>query len=134
MIELLSGRLCNVTVDGGVSGRLFCTIGLHHLTGNFLLTAENRGRCSVLAVNDRKLTTLNRCYYDGSELRPIEIFGDLIDVGCAPPTDFALIGHIDHELVGFNPFQKRGRAWRKFGCGGAKTLRAERYEHRVLLV
>jgi hypothetical protein len=63
MIELLSGRLCNVTVDGGVGGRLFCSIG-----GNFLLTAKNRRRCSVLTINDRKLTTFYRRYYDGSEL------------------------------------------------------------------
>ena len=55
MIELLSGRLRNVAVDGRVSGSLFCAIGLHDLTGNFLLAAENRRRCSVLAINDRKL-------------------------------------------------------------------------------
>jgi hypothetical protein len=38
MVELLSGRLRNIAVDCGVSGSSFCAIGLHDLTGNFLLT------------------------------------------------------------------------------------------------
>src|ERR1700716_2767341 len=100
MIELLSVRLRNIAVDGRVSGSLFCAIGLHDLTGHFLMAAANRRRCSVLAINDRKLAAFYWRHYDGSELRPIEILGDLIDVGCAPPTDFALIRYVDDKLVG----------------------------------
>lgn len=91
VIELLSGGLRDIAVDGGVSGSLLCAVGLHDLAGYFLLASENRRRCSVLAINDRKLTALHRRDYDGSELRPIEVLGDLIDVGCAPPTDFTLM-------------------------------------------
>jgi len=109
MIELLSSRLRNIAVDGGVSGSLFRAISLHDLTGNFLLTTENRRRCSMLSINDRELTALYRCHYDGCELRPIEIFGDLIHVGCAPATDFSLISHINDKLVSLNPLQERGR-------------------------
>jgi hypothetical protein len=79
MVELLSGRLSNIAVDAGVRGSLFCAIGLYDLTRNFLLAAENRCRCSVLAINDRKLPTLYRRHDDRSELRPIEVFGDLIE-------------------------------------------------------
>jgi hypothetical protein len=79
MVELLSGRLSNIAVDAGVRGSLFCAIGLYDLIRNFLLAAENRCRCSVLAINDRKLPTLYRRHDDRSELRPIEVFGDLIE-------------------------------------------------------
>src|SRR3982074_1805260 len=89
----------NIGVDGRVSSSLFCAIGLHDLTGHFLLAAANRRRCSVLAINDRKLAAFYWRHYNGSELRPIEILGDLIDVGCAPPTDFALIRSVAATLV-----------------------------------
>ena len=90
MVELLSGRLGNIAIDGRVSGSLLCTIGLYDLTGNFLLAAENRRRCPVLPIDDRKLTAFHRRYYYRGELRPIEILGDLVDVGRASPTDFTL--------------------------------------------
>ena len=68
MIELLSGRLRNIAVDGRISCSLFCAIGLYDLTRNFLLAAEKRRRCSMLAINDRKLTAFYRRHYNRSEL------------------------------------------------------------------
>jgi hypothetical protein len=110
---------------------LFCAIGLHDLAGNFLLAAEDRCRCSVLAINDRKLPAFYRCHDDRSELRLFEIFGDLVDIGCAPSTYFSLIRYIDHELVSLYPFQGC-RPGRELGCRRIEPLRAEGYEHRVL--
>jgi hypothetical protein len=36
-------------------GTTTCAIGLHDLTGNFLLTAQNRRCRSILTINDCKL-------------------------------------------------------------------------------
>jgi hypothetical protein len=132
MIELLSGRLRDVAVDGSVSRSLFCAISLHHLTGNFFLAAENGRRRPVLTINDRKLTTFDGRHYDGSELRPIEILGDLIDIGCAPSADFSLIGDIHHQLVGLDPLQEWSRPRREFGRGRTEPLSAKGFEHRIL--
>jgi hypothetical protein len=58
----------------------------------------------VLAIDDRKQAAFYRRDNDGGEFRPVEILGDLIDVGCAPPTDFSLIRYIDDKFVGLDPF------------------------------
>jgi hypothetical protein len=86
----------------------------------------------MLAINDRKLAALYRRDYDGSELRPIEVLGDLIDVGCAPPTDFALVRDIDDKLSRLYPFQEWCGSWREFGYRRIEPLRAEGYKHCML--
>ena len=69
---------------------------------------------------------------DGGKLRPVEVLGYLIDVSCAPPTDFTLIRYIDDEFVDFYPFQKGCGPGRELGGRGTEPLRAEGYEHCVL--
>jgi hypothetical protein len=132
MVELLSGRLRNIAVDCSVCGSLFCVIGLHDLTGNFLLTAEKRRRCPVLAIDYRKEAAFYWRDNDGGELRPVEILGDLIDVGCAPPADFTLIRDVNDKFVGLDPFQKGCGSGRKLGCRRTEPLRAKGNEHCVL--
>jgi hypothetical protein len=120
VVELLSGRLCNVAIDGGVSGCLLCTICLYHLARNFFLTTKNGGGRSVLPIDNGEVASFNRGDNDGSEFRPIEILGNLVDVCRATSADFTLIRYIDNKLVGLYPFQK--------GCGSGRELRCRRTE------
>src|SRR4030088_368270 len=106
MIELLRGRLRNIAIDGCVSCSLSCAIGLHDLTGNFLLPSQNHRGCPVLSIDNGEETSFDRCHNDGSELRPIEVFRDLIYVGGSAPPDFTLVRYVDDKLVGLSPFQK----------------------------
>jgi hypothetical protein len=96
--------LHNIGVDGRVSDSLFRSTGLHNLTRNFLLSAEDGRRCSMLTINDRKLTALNWQHYYGSKLRPFEILSNLIDGYRAASTDFTLVSYVHDELFGLNPF------------------------------
>src|SRR6266480_6687934 len=110
MIKLLGGRLGNISSHGGVGCRWLCTIGLDDLTWNFFLAPKDSGSRAMLAVHDSKVPSLDGRNDNGRELRPVEVFRNLIYVECTAPANFTLIGHVHNKLVDVNPFQKWSRS------------------------
>jgi hypothetical protein len=63
----------------------------------------------MLPVNDSKLTSFDRSDDNRRKLRPVKVIGDLVNVYGPSSADLALVRIVDHQLLDFDPLQKRRR-------------------------
>jgi hypothetical protein len=68
-----------------------------------------RGRGAMLAIDDLKLSSLDRGNDDRGETGPRKGPGNAIDVLASLPDDGTLVGGVNDEVGDFEPLQHRGR-------------------------